>query len=254
MTERGWKSYNGGRRWRKLSTGHYEVEGQGVIRTSGAPLTMMYLVREWGEAITFAAEVAGIPREYLAAMITVEAARNRNSPLDETWSTAKRLGRLVGSAWRRVFGDEATWRKHNRLRFDPISLRFEPGYVNIYDTPGRVSASLGQVLYSTARAMAAKHDLKLKLDIGGRTLDLSDSTALIFEPHLCLVVAALYMRDRMDVHGDDLVLLTGSYNAGSLKPSTSNPFGMLTYHATRTDSCIRYYNDALDPRVKELWP
>lgn len=249
-----WKQYNGGKRWRKLSTGHYEVEGQGVIRTAGRPLTMIYLVREWGEAIMFAADVAGIPREYLAAMITVEAARNRNSPLDESWSTAKRLRRFAGDVWRRVFGDEATWRKHNRLRFDPISLRFEPGYVNIYDTPGRVSASLGQVLYSTARAMARKHELKLMLTIEGRELDLSDSTALIFEPHLCLVAAALYMRDRMDVHGDDLVLLTGSYNAGSLKPSSSNPYGMLTYHAHRTDACIRYYNDALDPLVVKEWP
>lgn len=254
MTEKGWTSYNGGKRWRKLSTKHYEVEGEGVIRTSGAPLTMIYLVREWGAVIQWAADIADIPREYLAAMVTVEAARNRTSPKGESWSKARRLGRFFGNTWKRIFGDSATFERHNRLRFDPISLRFEPGYVNIYDTPARVSASLGQVLYSTALAMAKKHDVRITVDVHGSTLDLSDSTALILEPHLCLLVAALYMRDRMDEYGDDLVLLTGAYNAGSLKPSSDNPFGMLTYHDTRTEQCLRYYNDALDSRVVEEWP
>lgn len=264
-----WKQYNGGLRWSTLSTGQIRVEGQGVIRTKGRPLTMLYLVREWGEDIERAARIAGIPREWLAAMITVEAQRMRSRPLKRLWRQVRtrllRVARRRG--WRAVFEELSEMERRNGLRFDPVSLRLEPGYVSPLDTPGRISASLAQVLLSTAREMAEEMGLELLVVVGekGERFSLRLDQALIFDPQLSLLVAARYMRWQMDRYSEgvegcafDFVHLTGAYNAGSVKPDHSkvgrNPFGLIAYHRWRTDKAVRSLNDCHDAEVMAAWP
>lgn len=265
-----WKSYNDGLRWRVLQTGEVEVQGRGILRTKGAPLTMLYLVREWGAEITRAATLADIPREWLAAMITVEAARLRRRPLSRLWSQVRtRIKRVAkGRGWRAATEDQRdVLERRNHLRMDPVSVRKEPGYVSPQDTPGRISATLPQVLLSTAQEMAGLMDLKITVEVGesGLKYEMSLGQVLIFDPQLALICAARYMRwqldrydDGIDGHEMDFVHMTGAYNAGSVKPDTSrvgrNPFGILAYHKWRTDKAVRSLNDCYTPVVQAAWP
>jgi len=251
-----WRQYNGGRRWRVLGTGEYEVEGHGVIRSKGRPLTMLYLIKEWGREIQVAADLAGVPREWVAAMVTIEAQRQNRRPLRRLWRQA---WSYVGDRWRRAFGSRREMEKWNRLRFDPVSLRMEPGYVCPYTTPSRISASLSQVLLSTAREQMAREGGELTFRLGEVEIDMSDSPALIFDPQLCLICSALYMKWQVERYKGrgleiDFVHMTGAYNAGSLLPDQSNPYGMVAFHKWRTDKALRYLNDSFDPEVLGAWP
>lgn len=263
-----WTDYNGSKfQWRTLPTGEIEVKGQGVIRSKGAPLTMLYLVREHGQAITQAARLAGIPREWLAAMITVEAQRARSRPLRRTFAQIKaRLDRVrAGEGWRAAFGGHrGVLERRNGLRFDTISLRLEPGFLTPVDTPGRVSACLPQVLLSTAQEMADRVDLELSCSVRGEKVTLPHDQTLIFSPVLSLILAAEYMAyqcaryaDGVEGHPFDFAHLTGAYNAGRVRPDTSrvgrNPYGVLAFHRWRTDKAVRYLNDCYSEEVKAAW-
>lgn len=267
-----WKQYKGGRRWRVLPSGEIEVEGQGVPRSSGEPTSMRYLFGEYGEELCLAARVAGVPVPWLAGMIPVESARLARSPHKKRWGWSSLVSWLDavgrGKGWRRLFEDQAALARGNRLRFDPISLRLEPGYVSPWDTPGRISASLGQVLQSTALHMADELDLRVRVTIGeaGEDLELAldRSLVLLFDPQLVLLCAARYMRwqlDRydegIDGHEFDFVFCTGAYNAGSVKHDTSrlapNPFRLVTFHRWRTTKAIEYHNDCYRADIRALW-
>lgn len=252
-----WKQYAGGRRWRVLPNGQYEVEGEGVIRSKGRPLTMLYLVRQFGKQIQAAADIAGVPREWIAAMITIEAERCRSRPLRRLWSQARLY---VGSRWRGVFDSEREMERYHGLLFDPISIRKEPGFVSALMTPSRWSASLGQVLYSTALEQATRAGLTVTVTINEKTLDVSGGMCLVTDPQINLIVAALYMkhlqeRYRAGVGGYefDFVHLTGAYNAGSIKTDRSSEFRVLAYHKHRTRKALTFLNDALSDTVQEAW-
>ena len=90
------------------------------------------------------------------------------------------------------------------------------------------------------------------------------------DPVRSLYLGAGYMRmlrdryegDRIagaDGEGLDYVLLTGAYNAGSvrrdksLNPAKRNPFNIVTYSRTRTARAIQWHNDCYRPEVLELW-
>lgn len=114
---------NGGTRWRLTSEG-IEVEGRGVIRTKGEPLTMTQLWEDYGEDLLHASYELDVPVDVIAAMIPIEAVR-----------------------------------KDGSLSFDPKSDRLEPGYKSDEETPHRRSPGLMQTLISTAQSMDDKYDL-----------------------------------------------------------------------------------------------
>lgn len=107
----------GGTRWR-LTTEGIEVEGKGILRSPGEPVSMLRLWEDYGEYICAAGYELGAPVDVIAAMIPIEAVRIKGS-----------------------------------LSFDPYSNRFEPGYINDEQTPHRRSPGLMQTLISTAAQM-----------------------------------------------------------------------------------------------------
>lgn len=212
-----WRQYKNGQRWRRLSTGEIEVEGQGVIRTAGDPIS------------TYTAWV----------------------DFEPSWQAAKARFKLDLRTLIAMALIEATRLKEEHAHMDPQCVRLEPGYVSDGSTPRRMSAGLMQTLLSTAQSMNAKERLFTLWDGNLEYLGRGD----LFMPHKSIMLGAAYMRDRADAYnseypGDDPVILTGSYNAGSLKEDKPdakgqlNPFMIRTYGPDRTEKFIRYYNDA----------
>lgn len=121
---------------------------------------------------------------------------------------------------------------------DPQSLRFEPGYVSDEATPGKVSPGLMQTLISTARAAT-----------GDNSLD----RAALLTPEASVRAGACYIKQqavtaRMPTNFDP-PLVGIAYNAGSLRPSGNNPWGLVQterdvalkiFHA---DAFVEYFND-----------
>lgn len=120
----GWKRYYGGLRWRPLDTGVVEVDGYSEPpRTSGEPLTMRTLWRDFGVSILHHSEQYRIPPEVIAATMACEAGRRGGYHLNTR------------------------------------SRREEPGYVSDEQTPHKVSVGVGQCLISTARDVQSHFDL-----------------------------------------------------------------------------------------------
>lgn len=266
-----WRQYNQGRRWRTLDTGQIEVEGRGVAGTRGQPLTARAFLLEYGKQAHEAARRFSIPVPWIVGMASIEAIRLKAKPKGMAW-TDDRMTRflaacLPGVGWRllRALGFDPQAR--SALRMDPVSLRYEGGYVHPEDTPGRVSAGLMQTLVTTARAMAHKHQLHpLTLEGERREVTLGD----LLCPRLSLLYGTAYMAHEMEqaagrierlteagkpARGADFVLLTGAYNAGAIlpdDPKAGNPFGLLTHGAERTERAIAILNDCHRPGAIEL--
>jgi hypothetical protein len=211
-----WKQYNRGRRWRVLPNGAIEVEGagQGVLRTSGQPLTMRRLFDEYGELMREAAARFNIPVVWIAGMIPIEALMPAHPA--------------------------------GGRRADPVSIRREPGYVSDAQTPNRISAGLTQTLLSTAQNMARRHGLPVPTN----HRELTDPRTSIMLGAAYMANRRDAYAGGVEGQAFDFVHLTGAYNAGRMirvnwEKANPNPFGMITYGQTRTERAIRWYNDAL---------
>lgn len=272
MTTTTWRQYNGGTRWRTLPDGRIEIEGSGTAGTSGAPMTARVFLQEYGQHAHEAARRFAIPVPWIVAMASIEALRLKPEPKGQSWAWSRMAAFLdlcrPNEGWRLLKAAGFDPRgKVNRFRMDPVSLRYEDGYTHPEDTPGRVSAGLMQTLLSTARDMALRYELE-PLTLEGKTREVALGDLLY--PRLSILYGAAYMRFLMDrdrgaiarlteggdpARGADLVLLTGSYNAGSIKPDDprkGNPFGLLTYGAERTARAVNILNDCFKQSAREL--
>lgn len=206
-----WKQYRGGQRWLVQESGAIEVEGAGVIRTGGEPLTQRRLLAQHGDAMREAGERFGVPLAWIMGMIPIEA-----------WMNAHKDGGKVA---------------------DTVSLRREKDYVSDAKTPGEVSAGLMQTLLATAQMMAKKHGLPIPTS--ARDLYVPRTSILLGTAYM----AHQMERYKAGVggHAFDFVHLTGAYNAGSViyDKEHGNPYRLITYSPTRTERGIRWHNDAI---------
>ena len=270
----GWKQYAGGQRWRVLPTGQIEVEGQGIISSGGAPLTAKLALLEHGDAICAAARAFRIPVPWLVGMAAIEAIRLKPPRGGLAWFSDKVQAYLKacsqGRGWRALSeGDAALARKYVTLRLDPVSVRYEAGYVSPEDTPGRCSAGLMQTLLTTARAMAQAHPEIAPRDSHGalRLVHFGD----MLDPANSLNYGAAYLASQRERYKGriaeltldgraapagsfDFVLATGSYNAGSIVENAGSPYRLLTYSDSRTQRGIEYHNDCFKAGARELIP
>lgn len=188
--------FEGGKRWRLTPEG-IEVEGEGVTRSRGEPVTVTTLWEDYGEDILHASWEVDCPVDMVVAMIPIEAVRIKGS-----------------------------------RSFDPLSNRFEPGYISDEETPHRRSPGLMQTLISTADRMAKK--------IG---LDKEVTTDLLFDPFYSILLGGAYITHQIGRYGADPVLICGAYNAGSVRKTSKNDWKIVTYGPTRMDRYITWYND-----------
>lgn len=225
-----WRNYQGGRRWAVLDDGRIAAEDKPpsntnliattcdwgwVYRTRGKPKSMKQLALDYGPILEEASEEFEVRMMYIMALIAIEA--------------------------NRLHGD--------RLRFDPRSVREEPGYLSDARTPNKVSPGLMQTLISTANGTNEKYGMfPDNLDRGFDREDL-------FVPRYSILIGTAYVRTQIDRYEEDeransippddpVTNMVAAYNAGSVRPTTRNPWGMVTYSPTRIDRFIAWTNDA----------
>lgn len=228
-----WRQYRRGIPWAVLDDGRIVVHekpdheareagvdwsgqagGGYVYRTRGAPRSMRQLFRDYGLEIREAAEAFDLPLELIPALIAIEA------------------DRLAG----------------DRLRFDPRSIRTEPGYRSDRTTPDRVSPGLMQTLLATAGDMVSRCPW---LEESRSTLDRED----LFVPRYSISLGGAYVRWQMDRMEDDeemyglppddpIANAVAAYNAGSVRYTKHNRWHLVAYSPTRIGRFISWWNDA----------
>lgn len=224
-----YRRYNGGRGWQVLDDGRIvadapatpaarldslPIEGGGYLyRTKGQPLSMHQLWSDYEPIIREASSRFGVRAIHIMALIGIEA------------------GRLPG----------------DRLRFDPRSVREEPGYRDDRRTPNKVSPGLMQTLLSTADQM----NRKCLLFDSGADLTRED----LFVPRYSILLGTAYVRHQIDrfesdeeandLPADDPIAnMVAAYNAGSVRGTSGNDWHLVTYSDHRIDRFIAWANDA----------
>lgn len=118
--------------------------------------------------------------------------------------------------------------------------RREPGYINPINTPGRISLGSHHMLISTALELIRKrnenHD---RTNCEGQIIELCLSL-----PSQSIKAAQLaidYLNRHYAKHQNHLPLIAATYNAGSPRYTSSNPWNLVQY-GQHIDRWIAYYN------------
>lgn len=210
-----WKQYKGSKRWQILDNGAIEVEGEGVIRTRGEPVTARTFFAEHGAAAREASARFDVPLSWIFGMAAIEATRVKGRPFS----------------------------------LDPRCYREEPDYVSDEETPAEISPGIMQTLLTTADSMNRRY--KLNIPINRESLFNARNSILLGTAYMAYQRDRYAPRNmqigKLDGHTFDFVFCTGAYNAGSVKPNLSKdyPFKLRTYSPDRTEKGIRFHNDAL---------
>lgn len=122
----------------------------------------------------------------------------------------------------------ATVATESHASLDPKQDRKEPGYISDEATPDRVSIGLCHPLISTARGVTG----------------FAVGRAWLSVPRNNLMVASLVLRDDARATAFDPVLAASKYNAGSLRASDKNRFGLRS-HGTHLDRFTKFFGDAV---------
>lgn len=223
-----WRTYNGVVKWRINDNGYlvFSAPSQSVdstqtqdgwlYRTKGEPETAKAFVGDFGKHIEVASARFGVKESVIFGIAAVEATRRRN----------------------------------NKKHLDARSLRLEPGWVSDEETPHRVSPGLMQTLISTAQEVNRKH--KVFLEAGKpKAITRHD----LFEPEASLMLGTAFLSDLIARHrlkppaagapSDDPVFLCVAYNAGSVRKSSKNIYGMVTHAEDRVDRFAAFHNDLI---------
>lgn len=220
--DNGWKQYHNSKRWRVLDNGAIEVEGEGVIRTRGEPLTARTFLAEHEAAAREASAKFSIPVAWIFGMACIEAVRLKNG-----------------------------------FSLNPRSIREEPGFVSDEKTPRKVSPGMMQTLIATADAMNKR--FALKLDVTREGLFVARTSILLGTAYMrdradyykggvdTGRILAQQPKSERILDPFDFVYCIAAYNAGKVYPNMSAdyPFKMRTFSPTRTERGIRFHNDMI---------
>jgi len=196
---------DGGKRWRVLEDGHIEVEGEGIPRTRGEPLTARTALADYGHVFRQAAEATDLPVELLIAIACIETTRVRTEDL-------------------------------RSRHLDASSDRWEE----------RLQLWSAGLMHTLTRE-ASKMNRLYEFWEDGRALDVNDLKI----PIISALAGAWYLRHLAEhrTGGVDPVRLSVAYNAGSVRVpkdgASSNRWGVVTFHANRTDRFVAWYNDVV---------
>jgi len=192
-----WHNKYGGRYWRVTEDG-IETRDAGYLRTAGDPVTVTKLWEDFGEDISYICAELNVPADMIVAMIPIEARRTRDG------------------------------------RYDPRSVRHEPGYISDEETPRRVSPGLMQTLITTARSMARHYSLVDPDEV---------DREMLFDPFYSIMLGGAYIAYQIGRYGPDPILIASAYNAGSARKHLGNPWHLQAYGKTRISRYCSWFND-----------
>lgn len=235
----GWMRFDGGRRWRCRTPGYLcEVDDPGgvpsLLHEHGVADKLRRIRALYAGRLQMGAlDRDGTALDILTANAMTESYGTVPSPLN-TGSLDEALDRhpelpldLRLDTLLRQFGaqGEARW-----------LVRMEPGYVNPVSTPARVSVGAHHMLISTANMLPSqRHAGSGPAAVRNQVVQLAANSL-----HAA-TLAIEYLNGQFGRHQGQLPLIAATYNAGSVRSTTANPWHLLQYGA-HLDRWIGYYN------------
>jgi hypothetical protein len=203
-----WHSRNGGQEWRYDASGVYlRNQPDTPLRTSGNPDTVAAILKAFGSEIYEASRHYKVPPELIIMTIATETASFGNSGFT-----------------------------------GPRTFRWE-AHITDY------SAGPMQLLSSTARDIINKVPVECEPDDIPPRLSAKPATPPtenpLYDADLSINVGTAYIARNASQHGTgfDPILVASCYNAGSLRASSNNPWGLVTF-GNHLDRAAPWFGDA----------
>jgi hypothetical protein len=235
----GWKRFGEGRRWRCIAPRwSCEVDREGNIPAYLNLASSVNLVRRvrayyQGKHFTSMTDENGNLADILTANAMTESFGTVPTPFSRTELENVLKGSNAGTpeeALAAVVDYIAS-----RARF---LVRKEPGYAGPVSTPDRISVGAHHMLLSTGLEMqnlsGARGNARTEA-ITGLVTGLAADSAFAAE------LALTYFSRRRARHQLEPPLMAAVYNAGSLRPSSKNPWNLVQY-GEHIDRWVAYYN------------
>jgi peptidoglycan LD-endopeptidase CwlK len=220
-----WTSFGDGMDYRIGPDGVLLRRSTTPLRSDGAPITASRIVELYGEQIAEASRRHQVPPELIVMTIAIEAAAFR--PHD--------------------FTGERTF------RWESGCMLSETGDPDIDGAKHRGDYSAGpmQVLSTTARwinrVKRLGHDPNRDFGWFKRKPGSAPKELGLYRAEIAIDIGAAFIAWNRETHntGNDPILVAACYNAGSLKPSGANRWG-LRAHGDHLDRAARWYGDACE--------
>ncbi len=233
-----WLSFSGGLKWRCVAPHYFcEVQNAGNIPVYSDAQTLaairqvrnFYMSRVSGLGVL---DASGYGIDVLVANSFAESGGKVPSPLNTTDlqkvldnATGNNIGAKLDGVARYVQNDRRT----------KALVRFEPGYKNPINTPGKVSLGAQQQLVSTAAWLQG---------INGAPTDAQVQNLVLKMPtdsKFTATLAATYFNKSYSKHNNQPPLMAACYNAGSLRESNDNPWKLRCTN-NHIDRWVKYFN------------
>lgn len=236
----GWKRFGGGRRWRCVGP-RYLCEVDDPDNTPNyarmtAVVTKIRRIKAFytGRLPLGLLDQSGNGVDLLVANAFTESFGTVPSPL----STAQ-----LRTVYHRSIGIDPGVKLHEVVRYVAGQARFlerrEPGYVNPVHTPQKVSVGAHHVLVSTARALLPT---PAHAPLARRITETADLVCrLPAESLYAAEMAIRYLNKAYGKHLNQPPLVAATYNAGSPRLDTRNPWNLRQY-GNHIDRWVAYYN------------
>lgn len=214
----GWHSRFSGQLWRYDDRGIYlksHEKGKEPLRTLGRPLTCRRIMELMGEHVLAMSTKYAVPAELILMVVATET------------GFAKSHG-FTG----------------------PATFRWEPNS-EVNDVPperffGNYSAGPMQTLATTARWLIDTWDLPLdpfETAPAFRKQPPPPAVHPLYDYPISLDLGTAYIRQNWKKTGADPVLVSAAYNAGSLRKTTNNPWGLVCF-GDHLERAVKWYGDA----------
>jgi len=202
-----WHSRRAGfNEWRHDSDGVYLRQNPTVpVRSNGSPVTCSMIMDEYASDIFRASITHGVPPEIIIMTIATETAMFR------------------------------------QVKFTgPKTFRWEP-------RPRTYSAGPMQILATTARRVIREQGLGYDPDDVAPSFASEPSSRparlRLYEGDVNIDLGTAYIKGKLPETGLDPILVAAAYNAGSLKDTTANAWG-LVHHGDHLDRAGKWFGDA----------
>jgi hypothetical protein len=240
LLDDGWRQFGDGKMWRTKGPDYLcEIDEEGNTPNYCQMRSILPKVRQV-KAFYSGRLQFGMLDEFGNALDIITA-----NSFTESYGTVPGLLKIeeLRAQYDACAGDDAGAKLDQTIRYIAGQQKYlerrEPGYVNPIATPGRVSVGAHHVLIATAVGLQA-----------GASKDSAEARAsriaeLVFRiPSDALFAATLaiqYFNSKNGKHFNEIPLLAATYNAGSPRLTSKNPWNLVQY-GEHIDRWIAYYN------------